>query len=146
MKNSFTYWLRWVAVLPGALVAGFLATFPLHWVLYFTLADGEIISGVNIKPIEYTLYPFVIAITFILVGFEIAPANKFKTSVVLTAIWILSFLGVFIFFSALKPQFELRSTLSLLGAFLGLYIAWRKSKSESNVREKEFAAKEENQL
>jgi len=136
MKNGFTYWLRWVAVLPGALVTGFLATFPLHWVLYFTLVDGEIISGVNIKLIEYTLYPFVIAITFILVGFEIAPANKFKTSVVLTAIWILSFLGVFIFFSALKPQFELRSALSLLGAFLGLYIAWRKSKSESNIREK----------
>ena len=134
MNKDFKYWLRWIAVLPGALIAGFLATFPLHWVLYFTLAHGETVSGVNIKPIEYNLSPFVIAITFILVGFEIAPANKFKTSVVLTAIWLLSFFGVFIFLSALKPQFELRSALSLLGAFLGLYIAWRKSKSESSVK------------
>lgn len=134
MNKDYKYWLRWVAVLPGALIAGFLATFPLHWVLYFTLAHGETVSGVNIKPIEYNLSPFVIAITFILVGFEIAPVNKFKTSVVFTAIWLLSFFGVFIFLSALKPQFELRSALSLLGAFLGLYIAWRKSKSESSVK------------
>jgi hypothetical protein len=130
MDKDFKYWLRWIAVLPGALIAGFLATFLLHWVLYFTLAHGETVSGVNIKPIEYNLSPFVIAITFILVGFEIAPVNKFKTSVALTIIWLLSFFGIFIFFTALKPQFQIRSALSLLGAFLGLYIAWRKSKLE----------------
>jgi hypothetical protein len=123
MDKDFKYWLRWIAVLPGALIAGFLATFILHWVLYFTLAHGETVSGVNIKPIEYNLFPFVIAITFILVGFEIAPINKFKTSVALTIIWLLSFFGIFIFFTALKPQFQIRSALSLLGAFLGLYIA-----------------------
>ena len=134
MKKDFKYWLRWIAVLPGALIAGFLVTFPLHWVLYFTLAHGETISGVNIKPIEYNLSPFVIAITFILVGSEIAPVNKFKTSIALTVIWLLSFFGIFLFLNTLKPQFQLRSVLSLLGAFLGLYIAWRKSKPGSSAK------------
>ncbi len=147
MNKDFKYGLRWVAVVPGALIAGFLATFPLHWLLYFTLAHGGIVSGVNIKPIEYNLDPFVSAITFILVGFEITPVNKFKTSVVLATTWLLSFFGVFIFLSALKPQFELRGALSLLGAFLGLYIAWRKSKSELNeALEKETGIQKERDL
>ncbi len=120
--------LRWVAVLPGALAAGFLATFPLHWMLYFTLAKGETISGMNIDPIEYTIYPFVIAITFILAGFKIAPKHKFQTSAVLATLWIISFFVIFIFASELEPKFGLRGVLSLAGALLGLYIALRQSK------------------
>ncbi len=54
--SKIKYWLRWIAVFPGALLAGLLATFPLHWILYFTLANGGTISGVNIEPIEYALY------------------------------------------------------------------------------------------
>jgi len=145
MKKDFKYWFRWIAVLPGALIAGFLATFPLHWILYFLFDRKETDlgsvkffiqlfgHGMSYKDIEYALSPFVIAITFILVGFEIAPVNKFKTSVALTIIWLLSFFGIFFFLTALKPQFQLRSALSLLGAFLGLYIAWRKSKLESSA-------------
>lgn len=129
-KNKFIYWFRWVAVLPGALIVGILVNFPFHWMLYLTLVEGELISGVNIGSIEYNLYPLVTAITFILAGFEIAPSHKFKTAIVLTAIWLLSFFGAFIFFSSLKPQFELRSALSLMGAFLGLYICWVKSRSD----------------
>ncbi len=122
--------LRWVAVLPGALLAGFLATFPLHWILYFSLAKGETISGVNIEPIEYAIYPFVIAITFVLAGYEIAPNHKFKTSVGLTILWITLFLSAFllvpIFIPQLELNFELRGILSILGSLLGLFIVWKK--------------------
>ena|SRR3989344_1396052 len=124
--------LRWVAVLPGALLAGFLATFPVHWVLYFSLAHGETISGVNINPIEYTIYPFFVALAFVLAGFAIAPKYKFKTSIVLTCLWIISFFSAFIIAPMVIPQiqlkFELRGILSILGSLLGLYIAWLKSK------------------
>lgn len=47
--------------------------FPLHWILCFTLDKEQVISGVNIVPIERMLTPFVIAITFVWIGFEIAP-------------------------------------------------------------------------
>ena len=40
MKKDFTYWLRWVAILPGALIAGILSTFPLHWLLYIAFAHN----------------------------------------------------------------------------------------------------------
>ncbi len=126
--------LRWIAVLPGALVAGFLATFPLHLVLYFSLAHGETISGVNINPIEHLLYPSIIAITFVLTGFYIAPKYKFRTSLVLTILYIAFFIGIFIFASVftpeLQPTFGLRGILSLSGSLLGLYVAWTWKKSE----------------
>ena len=125
MKKYFIYWLRWIAVLPGALIFGFLASFPLHWILYFTLAKGETISGVNIRPIESTLTPFVFAIVFILVGVEIAPKYKFKTSIILTILYVSFVIGVIIFMSG---HLETRGIIGLLGSFLGLYITWRKSK------------------
>jgi hypothetical protein len=90
------YWLRWVGVLPGALLAGLLATFPLHWTLYFTLAHGETISGVNITPIERAMYPFVIALCYIVAGFKIAPKHKFKTSVILAVLYALFFIGLIV--------------------------------------------------
>lgn len=128
MQQSTKNLLRWITVLPGAILGGFLASFPLHWILYFTLARGEIIFGVNIEPIEYTLYPFAIAITFILIGSKIAPNNKFKTSVVLTCLWMLSFLAIFLFFSDSQTQFGIRGIGSLLGSLLGLFIVWKKFK------------------
>jgi hypothetical protein len=33
------YGLRWLAVLPGAVIEGFLLTFPLSWMLYNTLSN-----------------------------------------------------------------------------------------------------------
>jgi len=125
MKKDFIYWLRWIAVLPGALIFGFLILFPLHWILYFALAKGETISGVNIRPIEYTFAPFVSAITFILIGFEIAPKYKFQTSIILTILHMSFVIYLIIFMSA---PLEIRGILGLLGSFLGLYITWIKSR------------------
>ena len=132
MEQSTKNFLRWIALLPGAIIGGFLATFPLHWILYFTLAHGETISGVNTNPIEYTLSPFVIAVTFIIVGFEIAPSHKFKIAIVLSSLWIVSFITLFLFMSA-QPQFGIRGAGSLAGALLGVFIAWKKSEHDPSV-------------
>jgi len=133
IKRNFIYWFRWIAVLPGALVFSLLALFPLHWILYLTLVDGSAISGANIQSIEYILSPFVIAIIFILVGFKIAPKYKFQVSIVFTILWISLFIGFFFMsVSIQQPQFQVRSIGSFLGSFLGLYIAWRKSKHDSS--------------
>jgi hypothetical protein len=130
MKKDFKYWFRWIAVFPGALITGILMTFPLHWILYFTLASGQVISGVNIAPIEHALVPFVIAITFVLVGFNIAPEYKFRTSLFFTILYVIGIIGLMIYMSQYQSYLEPRGYLGIFGAFLGLYIAWRKSKIE----------------
>src|SRR3989338_6586051 len=131
MNNKLKYWFRWISVFPGAIIAGILATFPLHWVLYFTLAHGESISGVNIDPIEYFLYPFVIAIVYILAGYKIAPNYKFRTAIVLFVAYVLFWTTASIIslsntnFFGYDLQFSGRTILSLVGAITGLYITKR---------------------
>lgn len=107
-------------------------TFPLHWILYFTLAKGQVISGVNIVSIERLLTPFIIAITFVLVGVEIAPEKKFKTSIALSILYIISIIGFPIYMTSKYQEayLEPRGYLGIFGAFIGLYIAWRKYKIE----------------
>jgi hypothetical protein len=117
-------------VLPGALIFGLLLTFPLHWVLYFTLAHGETISGVNIGPIESILSPFVVAIGFIIAGSRIAPNYKLKASIVLFVIWLLMVAGSALLAlsgsNLLGHQLYLKgsgvsSILAVVGASIGLY-------------------------
>jgi ABC-type sugar transport system permease subunit len=119
--------LRWIFVLPGAAITGLLATFPLHWALYLGLAHGETISGVDINPIEYNLYPLVIAVTFVLAGYEIAPNHKFAVSIALTCTWIVSFVALSLLLPAPQVQFGVRGVGSLFGSLLGLLIAWRRT-------------------
>jgi hypothetical protein len=118
--------LRWISILPVAVIGGFLATFPLHWILYFTLAHGETISGVNIKSVEYVITPFVIGITFILVGFKIAPKYKLKISALLAILWIVSFIGLS---SLMQTKLELRGILGLIGVLVGFFINLHQKKS-----------------
>ena len=128
VKNIFL----WISVLPSALIGGFLMTFPLHWILYGTLVSGSVISGVDIEPIERFLSPFVIAVAFVLIGAYIAPNHKFKTAVVLTVLYIASFFSLFVFMSEMVT-FELRGAGALIGVFLGLFIAWKKYKSDPST-------------
>jgi len=143
MKKDFIYWLRWVAVLPGTLIAGLLSTFPLHWILYFLFNEEEtglgsvkffiqlFGQGINYKDIEYAIFPFIIAIVFVLVGAEIAPKYKFGTAIVLTVLYIMAVIGVFL----LGPKygvygsFEARSVGPIIGLLIGLYIVRGKEKN-----------------
>ena len=70
MNRDFRYWLRWIAVLPGAAFAGLLALFPLHWALYTTLS--KVIEPYPALP-ERLLIPLVFGAVFIRAGSGIAP-------------------------------------------------------------------------
>lgn len=136
--DKLKYWFRWFAVLPGAIIAGMSATFLLHWILYFSLVKGEVVSGMSIEPIEYLLYPFVISLFFIYVGYKIAPKYKFKTAIILFVLYlilwlvisILSFMKVNI--GNINLDFSFRTILALLGSIAGLYFA-KKSNTKNTI-------------
>jgi len=137
--KNLKYWLRWIAVLPGAFIGGLLATFPFHlllyWITYSASANHETFFGlIEVTPelgeyIEYIFYPSVMTITFVYVGYKIAPKYKFKTAIVLfslyffiwTTIGIISLTKGVILGGGI--QFSVRTILALVGAIIGLYLA-----------------------
>jgi len=126
------YWLRWLAVLPGALLAGILASFLLHWILYLALRNEIIFIDPYPELPERLLSPFVMAAVFIWVGSRIAPEHKFKTSVVLFGL-CLFLLGGFIFFALTGANLmgyqlyfqdgAIRLIMAFAGTLTGLFLS-----------------------
>lgn len=85
IMTHVTYWLRWLAVLPGALIAGVLLTIPLHFVLYSTLTS--FIHPYPPLP-ERVLSPGVIAGGVVWFGAHIAPARRVDTAIALFGLWM----------------------------------------------------------
>jgi hypothetical protein len=110
------YWLRWLAVLPGAALAGVLATIPLHLVLYMTLSSW--IEPYPELP-ERLLGPFAVACAFVVAGARIAPDRKIETSIVLLCIWVFMS-GGFVFLIANGGQW-LGTSINL--PYMGLPLA-----------------------
>ena len=75
--------LRWIAVVPGAILGGLLTVLSLGWVLPQPEMPGRLVQ------------PFAIAAVFVWSGSRIAPRHRALASVVLVGIWTL-FLGGFI--------------------------------------------------
>lgn len=80
--------MRWLTVLPGAAVCGFLSTFALHWVLYGTLTASGVVEPYPELP-ERLLTPFAVALAFVWAGSRIAPSRKVETAAVLFGAWLL---------------------------------------------------------
>lgn len=85
------HWLRWIAVLPGALLGGIMMVFPLHWILYNTLSN--FIEPYPELP-ERIFTPFVVALGFVALGARIAPERTMEVAVVLFGLWMVLLGGV----------------------------------------------------
>jgi hypothetical protein len=129
------YWARWVAVLPGSVLAGVLMTIPLHLVLYSTLSN--FIDPVPELP-ERVLTPLVIGATIVWSGARIAPARKMETAVVLFGLWMLLLGGsVALTLFAVNIQgrrlfFQgggLAPVMAFAGGLVGLLIARKQAKA-----------------
>lgn len=132
-----TYWLRWLAVLPGALLGGLLATVALRLVLYSTLR-----SFVDPYPEwpERLLTPFVIAIAVVWFGAWIAPSHKLRAAIVLFGLWMV-LLGAVVAFTILAQQSEavrlrfqlggLPAALTFVGGLFGVLIVQKQGKRQN---------------
>ncbi len=134
MKKDFIYWLRWIFILPGALVTSILSTFLLHLILVQTLR--HFIEPYPEFP-ERILTPFVITLTFIWGGCEIAPSNKIKVGFILAILWLIISIFLIYLTKTNKPFFGLdlylqangiASILGIIGALVGLIIVKRQIK------------------
>ena len=151
-NRNFSYWLRWLILFPGALFAGILTSFPLHWILYLTLRSEVLFIDPYPEFPERLLFPFVLALVFVWAGYYIAPAYRFRTAIVLAGIWIILTLGLTILAlsgtTLMGNELSLRgggvgSISAIVGAIIGLYMSW---KSSLRHGKKEITAEEKKRI
>jgi glucan phosphoethanolaminetransferase (alkaline phosphatase superfamily) len=141
MRN-YKYWLRWLAVLPGACGAVIVTYWCLHVVLstVYLPSNLEVIDfiGVELAWLE-ALRGFVVFSVFVYVGSRIAPTYKRAVSIVLFCLQVL-FLGGMAFRLLSDPWMTGHKLLEFAGMLLlapfagavtGLYLAIRRIKKQS---------------
>lgn len=134
MKDSTKNTLIWIFIIPLSLLGGFIWTFPLHWILYGTLVNGSISTGLDIVPIEHFLTPLVVVPMMIITGYKLAPKYKFKTSLLLFLFWIITALIVVVVEPSRTVDF--RTVCTFIVSSLVLYkLAGKKVTSEVNSLE-----------
>lgn len=130
--------LRWIAVLPGAIVAAVLSLIPLHLILYIVL-----MRFVEVYPEmpERILGPALLSGVFVWAGSRISPVFKFETAVVLFGLWMFLVGGlVFLAWSGSDVDgrqlyFQgggLPTVMAIVGAAIGLFAARMDQQEESN--------------
>lgn len=131
---------RWVAVVPGGILCGFIVLFPLHWILYFTLVKGSMVQMPieDMAPIERFLSPILSSIIFVYAGAMIAPKKRFAVSVILCVFGVLIRAGMvfFVRFSGMELDVSFygvsRLLLSALVGGIGVFLVYIKvNKKES---------------
>jgi hypothetical protein len=131
MNKDLKYWLRWFAVLPTSVLAGFLATFLLHLILYLTLTVSGIVAPYPELP-ERLLTPFVFFLAFVWSGPWVAPDYKYNTTLALFCLILLGLrLSIMVSPSVVRwlGSSGLGLILAVAGACVALYL-WQK-KTES---------------
>lgn len=127
-----TKWLRWLAVLPAAVIAFPLALFPLRWVLYQTLTGSGIVEPYPEAP-ERLLTPLVGGIAFVWGGAWVAPVRKVLVAKVLCAIWVLFVVAILamVIVGVEGVQYEVNFLgagilLGLAAGFVGVHLVSKK--------------------
>lgn len=130
--------LRWIAVVPGALLAVVAAMFPWHWVvlIYANVVDQEslglglLVRAIGPEDVERAGYGFLTPLVLVSVSARIAPRFKQATAVVMSFIVV----AIWAFFwtvgrSLLNQQgVSVEVIQSLVGnglAIVAIWVVWR---------------------
>ena len=105
--------LRWLAVLPGAVLGGIVVMFPVHWVAMYihhfgagepviTTEDGRgLLQSLPLESLERFGYALFVPGTIIATGVRIAPKFHFVTGIILTVLLVL---GIGYLFASMRSQ------------------------------------------
>lgn len=128
--------LRWLALLPGAILGGVIVLFPIHWILVSWIFphDGEYFldmiwfpKKLDVAGIENTLAPFFIIVFSTLAGAIIAPKFRITVACVLSGMWLIA--GTYLFWSSGgQDTFEIKTAGAVLGLFIGPIVVWLSTK------------------
>jgi len=93
--SKLVYILRWIAVLPAAIICSLLVMFPIHWLVMFILwcdknyTDSFIpLALIPAETLERFGYALFVPATLISVGAIIAPKFKFQTGIAIAVLVI----------------------------------------------------------
>lgn len=136
--------LRWLAVLPGAILCVFIVAFPIHWVVMFiqhfhsdellVSIDGKLpLAAIPPEMLERLGYAFFTPFVMIVSGAYIAPKFKFQTGIALAVLWGMGF-GASMVYVISKNQYSGRDwlvlaitcALGIAGVSLGLLRVYKK--------------------
>ena len=84
-------WVRWIAIIPGALTVTLVTEFPLHWLVLIVHAMGSVnsalsLSNVDVRDMERFGVAFLVPFVLVYASARIAPAYRAVVSVVATAV------------------------------------------------------------
>ena len=105
------YWLRWLGVLPAALIAVLAVSFPVHWaVLIISSRSGgedQVLSLSSLPPetLERLGQAFFAPLAFIYVGAKVAPAFRLHAALALMILWAMA-LGAGLTYAATINAYE----------------------------------------
>src|SRR5215469_1621603 len=113
-------WLRWILMIPGGVVAGLLAQFPLQWAIQ-TFSSGSHPCCTASDYLAFNLGPFVFWFLYVVVGAWIAPKSQLAAiGLLIIFVGLLGFKGAF-----LGVHIILSGILApIAGAVLGLVIVY----------------------
>jgi hypothetical protein len=128
---ALRFWGRWIAVLPAAIAAALLVSFPIHWAILATFTgDDKFITLPNsdLQNLERLALAFFTPLTLVSVGARVAPRHKVETAVALSGVLLLGF-GLLYGYVLFAPQNWLAISppvivLNLLGVSVGVVQAW----------------------
>ena len=93
--------LRWLLVLPAAILGGLLITFPLHWVLMASCSGGGTVTldqgaqdGLE-RILAFAFTPF----GFVLAGAKTAPSQHLRAAAILGVLLAIVFVGARVYVS-----------------------------------------------
>lgn len=129
--------LRWLAVLPVAIVAAIMVSFPLHWLVrllcqnspeaYLTDSNGVSLLYLHRDEIERFLQPIASYFAFVLAGARTAPKFHFIAAVVLCCLLLVSLaFSIYhvTYYDDSLLSFHWRMAFGPVGAILSLWIVW----------------------
>jgi hypothetical protein len=137
MNQKIKNILRWIAVIPTALIASILILFPIRWFVFFSGISetwvAEVLKHIGltitIDNIERLLDALFVGGTFIYAGAKMAPNHHFKTAIGLSTFPIVVFIYLFYLINShqgyrLDETFwsmGLKLTLVIFGIGTGIY-------------------------
>ena len=138
--SKLAYILRWIAVLPTAVVCAFLVAFPIHWFVMLIQLYGK--NGDSFNPLVFIPpeilerfgYALFVPYTLVSVGAIIAPKFKFQTGIVIAILIVILLMTslCFIAFGYIKSdtsglRWSITVLLWIVGISYGLYYSYKKS-------------------